>query len=89
MTRPHQDSTGENASARHRGFVVTIDAERCKGCELCIHFCPRKIIGSLEQIDSRGVHSATVQDSTNCTGCLSCVMMCPDLAIQITREPEQ
>jgi len=65
---------------------ITIDRERCKGCSLCIPFCPQKIIKLSEGINSSGYHPAEVTDPGRCTGCAACAKMCPDLAIEIVKE---
>jgi 2-oxoglutarate ferredoxin oxidoreductase subunit delta len=64
--------------------TVTIDARRCKGCELCIAVCPRKLLVRSTQISVRGVHPVEVTDAHRCSGCLQCILVCPDVAITIT-----
>ena len=69
-------------------FKVVIDAEKCKGCELCIHFCPKDIIGIDESsTNSKGYHPAAPLKE-GCIGCLNCAAMCPDCAITIWSEEE-
>lgn len=65
---------------------VTINIERCKGCELCTTVCPQKIIIiDFETINSNGYNPAKVIDQSKCTGCISCAKICPDVAIEIER----
>ena len=65
---------------------VIVDIEYCKGCGLCVDFCPEKIMQlDTEVITQKGYHPAQCVDQDNCTGCLSCAMMCPDVAITIER----
>jgi|LSQX01.2.fsa_nt_gb 2-oxoglutarate ferredoxin oxidoreductase subunit delta len=67
-------------------FKVTIDIERCKGCELCSSVCPQKIITiDWDIINAKGFNAVKVTDQTKCTGCCSCVKICPDIAIEIER----
>ena len=65
---------------------ITIDAELCKGCELCIGACPKKLIGLDEgRINQRGYHPADVKDLDACTACGQCYVICPDVAIRIEK----
>ena len=65
---------------------LIINSDRCKGCELCIAFCPRDNLKLSEGLTSRGMHPVEVCDADACTGCKLCVLMCPDVAISIYRE---
>jgi len=65
---------------------ITVDRERCKGCSLCVPFCPKKIIQLSAGINSSGYHPAEIIDQGKCTGCGNCAKMCPDLSIEIIKE---
>ena len=60
---------------------ITVDQERCKGCELCNLYCPQRIIGMSKQINVKGYFYAQVKDPGRCIGCMLCAVTCPDLAI--------
>jgi len=63
---------------------ITIDENICKGCELCVIACPRKILElNKGKINAKGYHPAHVTDESKCTGCASCAIMCPDVAITL------
>ena len=65
---------------------IIIDETICKGCEMCINACPRKIIAlAKDKINSKGYHPAQLLDESKCTGCCSCALMCPDVAIIVER----
>ena len=66
---------------------IIIDAERCKGCRLCISVCPKEIIGLASHINEKGYLPAVVleEKAPECTGCTVCAMMCPDTAISVYR----
>ena len=65
---------------------VTINAERCKGCELCVNACPKGVLAiSQDTINSKGYHPAQAAAPENCTGCTSCALTCPDVAITVER----
>ncbi|HOB21908.1 MAG: ferredoxin family protein [Firmicutes bacterium] len=67
---------------------VIIDRERCKGCQICIEVCPRKILSLEEKINGHGYHPAQMkpENREKCTGCAFCAIMCPDAAIEVERE---
>lgn len=70
-------------------FQVTFQIDLCKGCELCVAYCPQKLLTTDKQIFNRnGVHPVTIMDTTRCIGCLSCVMMCPDAIIRIEKQEQ-
>lgn len=65
---------------------ITVRENLCKGCELCVNACPRKIIAlSKEKLNSKGYHPAELLDESKCTGCAACATMCPDVAIIVER----
>jgi len=66
---------------------IVINAERCKGCYLCISVCPKEIIGLASHINEKGYFTAQVipEKAHECTGCAACAMMCPDVAISVYR----
>lgn len=59
-----------------------INRNWCKGCGICVHFCPRHV---LELDDQDKVVAARPQD---CIACRLCELRCPDLAIEIELEQE-
>jgi 2-oxoglutarate ferredoxin oxidoreductase subunit delta len=59
-----------------------INRNWCKGCGICVHFCPRNV---LELDDQDKVVAARPQD---CIACRLCELRCPDLAIEIELEQE-
>jgi 2-oxoglutarate ferredoxin oxidoreductase subunit delta len=62
---------------------IVINVERCKGCGLCIHFCPKKQIEFSKEFNRKGFHPCVFLDTGECTGCTICAMMCPDVAIEV------
>ena len=65
---------------------VTFDYKRCKGCELCVAYCPTKILYlDKERINKKGYHLISVSDPEKCIGCSFCAMMCPDSIITVER----
>ncbi len=63
-----------------------INMDRCKGCALCVNFCPKKIISlSKTQTNTAGYHPAEITDPEACIGCASCATVCPDMCIEVER----
>ena len=67
---------------------VEIDSRLCKGCRLCIAFCPRHSLHLAEEVNERGVRVAMVCDDPQCNGCGNCAVVCPDAAISICEPAE-
>jgi NAD-dependent dihydropyrimidine dehydrogenase PreA subunit len=57
-------------------FVVTIDVEKCEGCEECVDVCPVEVF---EMEDEKSV----AVNADECLGCESCVEVCEPGAITI------
>ncbi|MDR1511468.1 MAG: ferredoxin family protein [Endomicrobium sp.] len=62
--------------------TIRVNSERCKGCGLCIEFCPRQCIFFSKQFNKSGYHWAVLEKENDCTGCGLCFMMCPDICIE-------
>lgn len=61
--------------------VVTVKPELCKGCEICIEFCPKKVL-SLE----RKREVVVADHIENCIICGICELRCPDFAIYVEKK---
>ncbi len=60
-----------------------INREWCKGCGICVHFCPKNV---LELDAQEKVFAARPED---CICCRLCEIRCPDLAIEILTEKQE
>jgi 2-oxoglutarate ferredoxin oxidoreductase subunit delta len=68
-----------------KGHRFTLIKRFCKGCRICVDFCPT---GTLD-LDDR--FKITIAHPEKCIGCRMCEMRCPDMAIYVKkseREPE-
>jgi len=66
---------------------VTVRENVCKGCELCIAVCPKKIMAiDSGKLNAMGYHPAYCTSSEACIACAMCAIMCPDSAIQVEKE---
>lgn len=63
---------------------ITIDTERCKGCTLCISYCPKKSIHLSDELNLKGYFVAAFDEHGECTVCGNCALMCPDVAIVVS-----
>jgi ferredoxin len=75
----------ENAPPRN---LVTVDAARCKGCELCVVACPRGNMSLSSDFNRDGYHYAVFNYEGvkgECTGCGICYWVCPDFAVSEIR----
>lgn len=66
--------------------MVKINVGRCKGCGLCVSFCPKKVLElDTATLNEKGYHPAAVMHPEDCIGCAMCAMMCPDVVITVER----
>ncbi len=66
--------------------AVTIDTDRCKGCELCVVACPTDVLKLRpKEVNDRGYHFAFMNNPEACIGCGSCATVCPDGCIEVYR----
>jgi len=66
--------------------TVVIDADRCKGCGLCIAACPQNVLAFSGKLNRSGYDVAHMENPDACIGCAFCAMTCPDIAIEVFRE---
>ncbi len=74
---------------KSKGKIV-IDRERCKGCHICIEFCPVDRIEVDETVNKKGYYPARFkqeisENEKGCTGCTQCALVCPEVAIEVYR----
>src|SRR5574341_777960 len=59
---------------------VSVTKERCKGCELCIEFCPTSVLTRSKDFNAKGYHYPVVTND-ECINCRLCVTVCPEYTI--------
>ena len=62
---------------------VHIESERCKGCELCVEYCPTKVLNLSTEYNAKGYHFP-IFEGGNCICCQACYTICPEFAIFAT-----
>lgn len=56
-------------------YQVNIDEVFCKGCWICVDFCPAKVLFAKDN------GKVAVADQDKCVGCRVCEHRCPDYAV--------
>jgi 2-oxoglutarate ferredoxin oxidoreductase subunit delta len=64
---------------------ITINRDFCKGCSLCIAFCPKGSIFLSKKLNLKGYFTSQFEDKKDCTGCATCALVCPEVAIEVYR----
>ena len=56
---------------------IEINEKYCKGCRICVEFCPTRVF------EMRGF-VASVKNPEACIACMQCELRCPDFAVTVT-----
>jgi 2-oxoglutarate ferredoxin oxidoreductase subunit delta len=78
--RPHTTKTK---------YKVEIAKDKCKGCELCIHYCVFDHLEASDDLNKRGVPYAKKKSHTDCKGCGACFLVCPECCIELYEYEEE
>jgi MinD superfamily P-loop ATPase containing an inserted ferredoxin domain len=64
-----------------KSFSHLIRKRYCKGCGICVAFCPKKVLVIKEG-------KVFAERPELCIGCRMCELRCPDFAIEVHEEDE-
>ncbi len=65
-------------------FRIVIYENLCKGCELCVNFCPKDCFEmTTDRINAKGMPFAECVRLADCVGCRACATVCPEAAIEL------
>ena len=68
---------------------IIIDADRCKGCLLCVEECKKAEIKQSEKINRFGYNIVEFKNCGECNACTLCAIVCPDAAIEVVEIIEE
>ena len=63
-------------------FMLKLVTKRCKGCGICVNFCPKKVL----EVTEVGKCAIIKDKEKDCIQCGQCEMRCPDYAIFVEKE---
>jgi 2-oxoglutarate ferredoxin oxidoreductase subunit delta len=70
--------------SKGKSALVEINENLCKGCEICIEFCPTDVFEKSGKLNRKGYYLPVIAREEACTGCRICELMCPEFGIIIT-----
>jgi len=74
----------EGKLSQHSNISPKVKERDCKGCKLCLPWCPGEAISMISPESSSGVKRSVARiDPQKCIGCGECILTCPSGAIQI------
>lgn len=68
---------------------IHFDKHRCKGCGMCVLFCPQKTLRLSEELNEQGFSYPEEIEPSKCTACGLCFRMCPDTAIEVHKQDKK
>ena len=79
VTRKVAKSKSSNRTTNK--YKITIIKDRCKGCKLCVSYCPMGTLEMSDEMNEKGFNIPRVVSLDTCKGCELCSKYCPDFAI--------
>ena len=71
-------------------YRLQLNTELCKGCRLCVEFCPKHVLGLTDdKINNKGYPFVEVRLPDDCIGCRACTAVCPDCVIELFEIDEE
>ncbi|AEF96925.1 4Fe-4S dicluster domain-containing protein [Methanotorris igneus] len=63
--------------------MISINENFCKGCDICIEVCPKKVFEKSKKLNKKGIYPPIPVNEDKCVKCMLCVLQCPDQAISV------
>lgn len=63
--------------------MIIINEDWCKGCNICVEFCPVGVYELSGKVNMKGVHVPIPSNEDKCTKCGLCTLLCPEQAITV------
>ena len=64
---------------------VHINKQWCKGCGICVEYCPHNVLEMAAEFNAKGYHPPYVKVPDQCVDCHLCEIICPEFAIFVTK----
>ena len=68
--------------ARPKKKKLVLRRDWCKGCEICVQFCPKHVLALDEDF------RISIVNEEACIECKLCELRCPDFAIELVDLPQ-
>ena len=65
---------------------ITVDKACCKGCNICLAVCPKKVLVKSKKRNKYGTTMPNISKIEECVVCRMCEKLCPDGAINVEGE---
>jgi len=66
--------------------VHYFEKELCKGCGLCVYYCPKDVLRMTPRRNKKGYNVVETANPQECIGCKMCEINCPDFAIYVIKK---
>ena len=68
---------------------IHIIRERCKGCGLCVQYCPKDVLELSTEFNLKGYHPPAAKNAEACVHCGLCELLCPEFALFVLEKKEE
>lgn len=69
-------------------YKVSIDPTKCKGRDLCLNVCPKKVFCEGQELTNKGSRILIPDLIEQCSNCELCKYFCPEGAISLGQKPQ-